>query len=161
MRTTERRAVAVALAVGLCFSSAAVYALDGKKVLYVGGTVTAKVKENSEGRLDTTNEERLIFVADKGGGQAELPYATIDSFEYGQKASHRIKTAILLTPWSLFSKKRKHYLSLLWKDAEGKDQGAVLELGKDILRPTITVLEARTGKKVIFQDEEAKKNFAK
>jgi len=90
-----------------------------------------------------------------------LPYAKIDSFEYGQKASHRIKTAILLTPWTLFSKKRKHYISLLWNDDEGKGQGAVLEVGKDILRPTVMVLEARTGKKVVFQDDEAKKNYAK
>ena len=37
----------------------------------------------------------------------------------------------------------------------------MLEVGKDILRTTVMVLEARTGKKVVFQDEEARKNFAK
>jgi hypothetical protein len=139
----------------------AALALDSKKALYVGGTVTAKVPDNSEGRLDTSNEENLIFVADNSKGTAQMPYARIDSIEYGQKASHRIKTAIFLTPWSLFSKKRKHYISLMWNDDEGKGQGAVLEVGKDILRPTVTAIEARSHKKVVFQDDEARKNFAK
>jgi hypothetical protein len=138
-----------------------VLALDSEKAMYVGGTITARVPEKTEGVLDTTNPEKLIFIADKGKGVAELPYKMIDSFEYGQKASHRIKTAIFLTPWSLFSKKRRHYLSLLWKDEQGNDQGVVLELGKDLLRPTVLILEARTGKKVVFQDEEAQKHFAK
>jgi hypothetical protein len=155
-----RRVVAFLVAIGLILPTS-VLALDSKKALYVGGTITAKVAEKSEGTLDTTDEKALIFVADKGNGVARLPYDKIDSFEYGQKASHRLKTAILLTPWSLFSKKRRHYLSLIWKDEEGKDQGAVLELGKDILRPTVMVLEVKTGKKMVFQDEEAKLHFAK
>jgi hypothetical protein len=136
-------------------------ALDGKKALYVGGTITAKIPENTEGRLNTNDETTLIFIADKTGVKAELPYAKIDSFEYGQKASHRIKTALFLSPWTLFSKKRRHYLSLMWKGEGDKTEGVVLELGKDILRSTVMVLEARTGKKVEFQDEDAKKNFAK
>src|SRR5262245_30692235 len=127
-------------------------ALGSTKAMYVGGTITARVPEKSEGQLDTSNEQKLVFTADKGKGVAELQYKMIDSFEYGQKASHRIKTAIFLTPWSLFAKKRNHYLSLLWKDETGADQGVVLELGKDLLRPTVMVLQARTGKKVVFQD---------
>jgi hypothetical protein len=100
-------------------------------------------------------------VADKGQGTIEIPYVKVESLEYGQKASHRIKTAILLTPWSLFSKKRRHYLSVIYKDKDDKDQAVVLELGKDILRPTVLAMEARSGKKVEFQDEEAKKHYAK
>ena len=155
----QTRTTAVVFAALLALSPAA-SALDGQKALYVGGTVSAKVPENSEGRLDTTNDKKLVFVSEKGD-RAELPYARIESFEYGQKASHRIKTAIFLTPWSLFSKKRKHYVSLLWKDTAGKEQGAVFELGHDLLRPTVMLLEARTGKKLTFQDEESKKNYAK
>jgi hypothetical protein len=37
----------------------------------------------------------------------------------------------------LFSKKRNHYLTIGYKDASGKDQAAVFELGKDIARTAL------------------------
>ena len=58
---------------------------------------------------------------------------------------------------TLFSKKRKHYLTIGFKGEDGKDQVAVIELGKDIVRSTIPIVETRSGKKVEYQDEEAKK----
>jgi len=147
----------------LCLlTPAVILALDSKKAMFVGGTITTKVKEGTEGKLDTSGETALTFIPDKGKGEpAEIPYAQIQSIEYGQKASHRIKTALLLSPWTLFSKKRCHYYSLMWKDEAGKDQGIVLEVGKDLVRPIGIVLEARTGKKLEFQDADAKKNFAR
>jgi hypothetical protein len=33
----------------------------------------------------------------------------------------------------------------------------VFELGKDVVRTTLTVLETRTGKKIEYQDEESRK----
>ncbi len=156
-----KRAMAAALALCVMFSATGI-ALDSKKVMFVGGTLPTKLKEGTEGTLNTGHEEKLILIPDKGKGEpAELPYATIESFEYGQKASHRIKTALLLSPWTLFSKKRRHYYSLMWTDEAGKDQGIVIEVGKDLVRPLAVILKARTGKDITFQDDEAKKNFGK
>jgi hypothetical protein len=56
---------------------------------------------------------------------------------------------------ALFSKKRKHYLTIGYKDADEKDQVAVIELGKDIVRVTLPIVEIRSGKKIEYQDEEA------
>jgi hypothetical protein len=39
-----------------------------------------------------------------------------------------------------------------------KDQVVVLELGKDIVRTTIPIIETRSGKKVEYQDEESRKS---
>jgi hypothetical protein len=58
----------------------------------------------------------------------------------------------------LFSKKRKHFVTIGYKDNDGKEQVAVFELGKDIVRTTLAVLETRSGKKIEYQDEEAKKS---
>lgn len=58
----------------------------------------------------------------------------------------------------LFSKKRKHFVTIGYKDAEEKEQVAVFELGKDIVRTTLPILEARSGKKIEYQDEEARKS---
>ena len=44
------------------------------------------------------------------------------------------------------------------KDAQDKQHAAVFELGKSVVRTTIATLEARTGKKVEFQDDEARKS---
>ena len=66
--------------------------------------------------------------------------------------------AVAVTPIALFSKKRKHYLTLGFNDAAGKQQGIVLELGKDTVRPALSIFEARTGKKVEYESEEAKKH---
>jgi len=88
-----------------------------------------------------------------------IPYAKIIDLEYGQKAGRRVGAAIgysiLLGPLgllTLFSKKKNHYLTIGFKDAGDKDQVAVLELGKDIIRTTIPIVETRSGKKVTFQD---------
>jgi hypothetical protein len=49
-------------------------------------------------------------------------------------------------------------LTIGWKDEQDKQHAAVLELGKSVIRTTIATLEARTGKKVDYQDDEARKS---
>jgi hypothetical protein len=65
--------------------------------------------------------------------------------------------AVLVSPLALFSKKRNHYLTITYKDAKGADQAAVFELGKNIIRTSLTVLEVRAKKQIEFQDDEARK----
>jgi hypothetical protein len=85
--------------------------------------------------------------------------------EYGQKAGRRVgaavATTVLLGPLgllTLFSHKRNHYLTIGYKDADSKDQVAILELGKDIVRTTLVVAETKSGKKITYQDDEARKS---
>ena len=144
-------------------------AVDGKKAAYFGGTaaVFAGATDPVEGRLDTTDETQLIMRADKkpfAGRTLEIPYEKILDLEYGQKAGRRVGTAVattvLLGPiglLSLFSKKRKHYLTIGYLDEAGKEQVAVIELGKDIVRVTLSIVETRSQKPMEYQDEEARK----
>ena len=131
-------------------------AVDGKKAVYVGGTVA--VKEKSEGRLDTSSAQALTFHPDKQAALS-IPYANISELEYGQKAGRRVGVAIMVSPIALFSKKRNHFLTISYKDDAGKEQAAVFELGKDIVRTTLKVLEVRSGKEIQFQDDEARKSI--
>lgn len=132
-------------------------AVDSKKAQYIGGTV-GTIKENSDGRLSTSNEEFVTFTADRKGVLLHIPYTAISELEYGQKAGRRVGMAILISPLALFSKKRKHYLTISYKDAAGKDQAAVFELGKDIVRITLKIVETRSGKDIQYQDDEARKS---
>jgi hypothetical protein len=44
-----------------------------------------------------------------------------------------------------------------YKTEDGKEQAAVFELGKDVVRTALPVMAAHSGKKIEYQDEEAKK----
>jgi hypothetical protein len=139
-------------AVMLCLP---LFAVDGDKAEYVGGTLT--VPEKTEGKFDTKDAESARFTL--ANGQSTLiPYKSITSLEYGQKAGRRVGVAVMVSPLALFSKKRKHYLTIGYKDEAGKDQGAVFELGKNVVRPTLVALEARSGKQVEYESDEAKKH---
>lgn len=127
--------------------------LDSKKAEYVGGTVSS-IKEGTEGRTSTKDEKVYTFTF--SGGELKIPYDQIESLEYGQKAGRRLGVAIAVTPLALFSKKRKHFLTISWKDENDKNQAVVLELGKDIVRTELATLEARSGRKLEYQDDEAR-----
>lgn len=154
-RVGRRRAVGAALLIG-CLTTA-LLAVDGDKAMYVGGTL-AGLKEKTEGRLVTTSDSTLTFDAGSKG-LATIPYATVTSLEYGQKAGRRVGVAIMVSPLALFSKKRNHFLTIAYKDSTGKEQAAVFELGKDIFRTTLKILEVRTGKEIELQDNEACRQF--
>jgi len=130
--------------------------LGSDKTRYIGGT--ASLKEGQEGKSSAKDTAKFVF--DAGTDKLEIPYDRIDSLEYGQKAGRRIGVAVVINPLFIFSKKRRHFLTLGYTDADGKQQAAVFELGKDVIRVTLATLEARTGKKVEYQDEDARKSGA-
>jgi len=150
-----KRLIAVALLIS--FASVSILAVDGKKAMYVGGTRT-DIKEAAEGRLDVSSETEMAFTPDKTKVRHTLLYSGVTELEYGQKAGRRVAVALLVSPFALFSKKRKHYLTVSYTDTAGKDAAVVFELGKDIVRTTLAVIEARTGKKIQYQDDEARKS---
>jgi hypothetical protein len=121
--------------------------------MYMGGTVP-ELKAETEGTFSTQDEKEMVF--QYKGGKLAIPYDRIDSLEYGQKAGRRVGLAIAVTPLALLSKKRRHYLTVNYRDANDKQQAAVFELGKNIVRVTLSSLEARTGRKMEYQDEEAR-----
>jgi hypothetical protein len=127
--------------------------LGSHSAMYVGGTA-AGLSERTEGRFSTT-DNGAVFQANNAS--LTIPYAKIDSLEYGEKAGRRVGLAVVVSPLFLLSKKRRHYLTIGYLDDQGEQQAAVLELGKDIIQPSIHSLETKTGKKVEYQDDEARK----
>ena len=63
----------------------------------------------------------------------------------------------LLLVLLLLAKKRKHYLTVGYSDEQGRQQAMVFEVHKGAVRGLLVSLEARTGLRVEFQDEEARK----
>lgn len=150
-----KRSIAFLLVCIFTLDFVAFAGLGSGKTLYVGGTEN-QIKEGTEGSSSARDETNFDFAYK--GGKLDIPYAQVNDLEYGQKAGRRIGLAIAISPWLLFSKKRKHFLTVGWKDEQDKQHAAVFELGKSIIRTTIATLEARTGKKVDYQDDEARKS---
>jgi hypothetical protein len=142
--------------------------VGSKEASYFGGTATAfaGATDPIEGRIDTDNESDLAFIATGrpfAGRTVSIPYANVMDVEYGQKAGRRVGAAIgysaLLGPvglLALFSKKRNHYVTVGYTGPDGTAQVAVFEIGKDIVRPTLAIIETRSGKKIVFQDDDAR-----
>ena len=150
-----RKTVAVFLSL-LFFMEPALWAgLGSDKTMYVGGTINS-IKEGTEGASSAKDENNFIF--NYQGGKLAIPYDRVNDLEYGQKAGRRLGLAIAVTWMALFSKKRKHFLTVGYKDENDKQQAAVFELGKNVVRVTLASLEARTGKKIEYEDDEARKS---
>jgi hypothetical protein len=124
------------------------------ETVYVGGT--EKIDEGSEGSASIENEKEFVF--EYSGGQLVIPYDRVTDLEYGQQAGRRVGLAIAM-PLTLLSKKRKHFLTIGWKDEKNEQHAAVFQLGKSVVKPTIATLESKTGKKVDYQDDDARKSM--
>ncbi len=127
---------------------------SGGRAAYIGGTV-AGLPSKSEGNFNLTDEEILVFRTKKNS--VRIPYGQINTLEYGQRVSRRYVSAILISPLLLLAKKRRHYLTVGYLDDQGRQQALVFQVDKSAVRAVLVSLEAKTGKKVEFQDEEARK----
>jgi hypothetical protein len=146
------------------FTTSATAGIATNKVAYRGGSVTT-LKQGDERKFALDGPAFRIFV-DKA--TVAIPYDKIQTIEYGQKAGRRIGAAvamtILVTPLGLLmlaSKKRKHIVTLTWEDGPNQNQAAVFEFGKNGIRGALAAMEARSGKQVEYETEDARKNLGR
>jgi hypothetical protein len=116
--------------------------VKGDQVLYLGGTAKS-LAAGVKGRLNFQDAKVGVFVS--GINRLEIPYSQITKILYGQIAKQRIR--------------RYHCVTLFFTGEDGNPQMAAFELGKKAARVQVHILEARTGKTVEFETEQAKKSF--
>ncbi|HVB58157.1 MAG TPA: hypothetical protein VNE63_17255 [Candidatus Acidoferrales bacterium] len=157
MKTKEQaKTILIAvLSAALLLAPLQAYAVSSKQAQYDGGTVT-QIPKAQKGKLITGNAN-LRF--DYKQGDFAIPYSSIVDMEYGNKPSTRIGTSIgvALICWpcgiaSLFIKAKHHFLTLEFTQGTTK-QAVVFELGKALPRTMLPVLEVKTGKKIVYQQE--------
>jgi hypothetical protein len=150
--------VAKSLFLALAVLSTALPAAEpGVKAGLVGGSMPG-LSAKSTVRLDLTGTEALACY--RGRAVLRIPYQKVIALEYGQSVSRRYAEAILFSPVLLLAKSRKHFVTLGYLDAENRQQVLVFRVGKGQIRSLLAVLEARTGRKVEYQDDEARKGGA-
>jgi hypothetical protein len=139
----------VLLSLAFCLTAAAQSHAE-----YAGGT-SAQFGVGSGGSIEVNDDRFFAFYSKKA--QVRVPYDHINLVEYGQQVSRRIALAIVISPLILLSKSRKHFLTVGYTDDAGRQQALVFRIDKSDIRATLVSLEARTGLKVQYQDEEARK----
>jgi hypothetical protein len=132
----------------------ALAAQPGIKTQFVGGTPPG-IDAKSSARLDMTGTSEMVFRCKSG--EIRVAFQRVNSLEYGQNVSRRYAAAILISPILLLSKSRKHFVTMGYTDAEGKQQVLVFRVEKGDIRNALASLQARTGRRVEYQDDEARK----
>ncbi len=126
----------------------------GIKAQFVGGTVNG-IGLKTNFRLDLTGADTLLVHL--GNTDLGITYQKINTVEYGQNVSRRYAAAVLISPLLLLSKSRKHFVTIGYVDQEGKQQALVFRVEKGDIRSVLASLEARTGRRIEYQDSEARK----
>ncbi|MGH9877571.1 MAG: hypothetical protein ACRD5H_08025 [Nitrososphaerales archaeon] len=119
--------------------------------------------ESAQYYLKTPNEKKTkqidgTFVLDssaktarfvtKGKTEIEIPYGSITGLLYERAATPRYSAAVFVSPLFLFSKSKKHFLTIQYKNAEGQGQFALIRFDKKNWQPAVAAVEAQTGIKV-------------
>ena len=142
------------LVVLLALSSLLQAGSPGERVLYVGGTVSG-VPSHSNAQIDVRDATALsLHLRDKA---ISVAWSDVNNIEYGLKVDRRYLEAVLISPLFLIAKRRSHFLTIGYADSDGRQQAVVLEVSKGDIRQLLVSLEARTGRRVEYQDEEARK----
>jgi hypothetical protein len=127
----------------------------GGRAEYVGGTIT-QIPDGCDGTVQTVDDQFFIFYSKKASWR--VPYNKINLVEYGEKVDRRYLAAVLISPLFLLAKKRQHFLTVGYSDDEDRQQAMIFRVHKDDIRSMLVTLEARTGHKVEFQDDDARKS---
>jgi len=122
---------------------------------YVGGTIT-QIPAGCHGSVQAVDSQFFVFYSGKASWR--IPYEKINLVEYGEKVDRRYIAAVLISPLFLLAKKRQHFLTVGYSDEDDHQQAMIFKVGKDDIRAMLVSLEARTGRKVEFQDEDARKS---
>lgn len=150
--TLSMRMIAEILLASLLLPCA--HAWAAARAEYMGGTLAA-IEEGSSGGIDSTDSACFIF--SNRHAAIRIPWDRINLLEYGQRVNRRYAMAVLISPVLLLAKKRLHFLTIGFTDESGKEQAMIFRVDKNDIRRVLVSLEARTGRKVEFQDEEARK----
>ncbi len=126
----------------------------GSRAEYAGGTIL-QIPDGCSGSIQAVDDQYFVFYSKKA--RWRVPYERINLIEYGQKVDRRYMAAVLISPLFLMSKKRRHFLTVGYTDEEGHQQAMIFRVEKSDIRTILVSLEARTGRRVEYQDDEARK----
>lgn len=121
---------------------------------YLTGTTVPNFPSQCSVIVNMTGDQEMLFVTQKL--TLHVPYDKVNTLEYGQHVGRRYLEAVLISPLFLLAKSRKHYVTVGYLDSHNRQQAIVLQVGKGDVRAILAELEAKTGRRVEYTDDEAR-----
>jgi hypothetical protein len=106
-----------------------------KEVRFVAGVL----------RLDSTKKQ-MQFVETGGPPALSVKYEAIKGLLYENTEKPRYAASLVVPPL-VFTKSKKHYLTIDYVDASGTPRYAIIHLDKSNFQQALTTAESETGKK--------------
>jgi len=113
------------------------------------------------GAADQGNKGELMmdarnirFTKDKGKTEYfSIPTNSVSDIFYARVSGRRIGAAIAVSPFLLFSKGRKHYMTLTFNDGQELVGAVEFKLHKSNYRPILRMIEQVTGLTMTYEQE--------
>ncbi len=135
----------------LLFSVTTVLATENQSFKDVKWVYPEEDKQKEKDAKLTFESEKILLTHEDGakkGTYAEIPISGISKIVYEKSSHPRWKTAVFLTPWALFSKGKKHWLTIQYQKPDGKEDFVMMHMDKENYQMIIATIESRTGKTV-------------
>jgi len=150
--TTIQKVLAAVCAVALAFSlSGSILAQSNvaerfKDVKYV--KTAEKKADEIEGELAIDRQSGGIRFLSKGSELVKVEKSQVTSLLYERTSRPRYVSGLLLAWPLLFTKGKKHFLTIQYKNSAGQGEFALLHLDKSNYQAILAAAEAATGVKV-------------
>ena len=150
--TTIQKILATVCAVALAFSlSGSILAQSNvadrfKDVKYV--KTAEKKADEIEGELAIDKQNGGIRFLSKGSELVKVEKPQVTSLLYERTSRPRYVSGLLLAWPLLFTKGKKHFLTIQYKNSAGQGEFALLHLDKSNYQAILAAIEAATGVKV-------------
>ena len=119
-----------------------------KKITYFTSTPGGKEKRVKGTRLVVDGEKKTITVLDPRSGNqfAQIPADKVRKIVYERSAHRRYKAAAFVTIFLLFTKGKKHWVTLEFEDVPEHPIGNIyFRMDKDNYRRILATLQSATG----------------
>jgi hypothetical protein len=106
-----------------------------------------------EGTLVSDSRGKVLRFENGGRATVEIPYDRIKSLLYERAAKPRYGMGLLLAWPLLFTKSKKHFVTVQYADASGAGKFEIIRLDKGNVTLALATLEADTGIKIERSEE--------
>ena len=131
------------LLVSVCFAQ---YQYDFGDAVYIRVVEGSKAKPvHGILRFDSTKKE-VDFVETGGPPALSIKYEAIKGLLYENEAKPRYAASLVVPPM-IFTKEKKHYLTIDYLDTAGTPRFAIISLDKSNFQEAVSRAESETGKK--------------
>jgi len=140
-----RKAAVVALALCIVPAAFAVSPVGPGTIpaTYDSGTAS-NLGAGTEGTLELSSSDALIFHDTAHGKMLSIPYKTIVGFEYTHPVTHHLGILPTIVAALVSARQRQHIFTITYTDDAGKRQIALFEVPGSEPRTLLPLLRART-----------------